>query len=375
MNSEELKEAILNESEINGLKMIRFLPASISLKMWDEALEYRKNIDPETADYWTNRKLTSLPDEIMPGARSIILGVNPYNNTNPTKKDGIGEYSNHYLYYNLGHNAVIKIAALLKDNGYNAVADPPLPLKNLAWIGGIGYYGKNGLIHNASYGTNITIHAVLTDAVLPYDYIDFPKHISDCGECENCIKNCPTNAIAGNGTVIISRCLRYYMLSPDIIPVDIREAMDKRILGCQSCQTCCPFNKINVSFTGSEMDNDKDIGEIFNIARILTEAKTGLKPRMKEMSQYFGSNYARARRVLSMAAIIAGNIKDPAYIELLKETVYHAHIPVRVHSAWALGKIGGEEAMSILEEALKKEKDPVVKTEIIDAIKRAKVEY
>jgi len=56
---------------------------------------------------------------------------------------------------------------------------------------------------------------------------------------------------------------------------------------------------------------------------------------------------------------------------LLIKTLRHPHPPIRAHSAWALGKIGGRDAMSALAEALKDETDQRVIQEIERAQKAA----
>jgi hypothetical protein len=85
------------------------------------------------------------------------------------------------------------------------------------------------------------------------------------------------------------------------------------------------------------------------------------------MGALIGKNYTRAQKVLSMAVIIAGNTKDSTYVPLLGETLNHPHPPIRGHSAWALGKIGGVESMEMLERALKSETHP----QVLEEIKRA----
>ena len=67
--------------------------------------------------------------------------------------------------------------------------------KAAATCSGLGWIGKNGLIINGRYGSKLSWASVLTDA--PLD-VDAPVTESQCGECELCVKHCPSGAISGN---------------------------------------------------------------------------------------------------------------------------------------------------------------------------------
>jgi len=90
-------------------------------------------------------------------------------------------------------------------NGYieQAYIDPELrqgisylPLKAIAWIGGLGFIGKSNLLVTEEYGSAFAMCAVLTDA--PVLTENLPIVESKCGPCEVCIINCPQNALLGN---------------------------------------------------------------------------------------------------------------------------------------------------------------------------------
>ena len=74
----------------------------------------------------------------------------------------------------------------------------------------------------------------------------------------------------------------------------------------------------------------------------------------------------RAKRVgLQRNACVAlGNLGDSQAIPALVKALLHDEILVRGHAAWALGKLGGQTAISTLEESLDPEKDPWVREEI-----------
>ena len=64
------------------------------------------------------------------------------------------------------------------------------------------------------------------------------------------------------------------------------------------------------------------------------------------------------------AAIAMGNSGDEKYLPSLEKSLNDDDPLIREYSAWALGKIGGKEAISMLENALLKETDDRVRKEI-----------
>ena len=84
-------------------------------------------------------------------------------------------------------------------------------------------------------------------------------------------------AITESGVVLISRCLRFHMLSSDIIPLELREKIDNRVVGCDDCQLVCPKNQVSII----QGDNDKTRENIFDIEKLLRDAGNGLKNTWK----------------------------------------------------------------------------------------------
>ena len=72
------------------------------------------------------------------------------------------------------------------------------------------------------------------------------------------------------------------------------------------------------------------------------------------------------------AAVAMGNRLERRYVGPLAEALREGEPVVRGHAAWALGRIGGEEALRVLEEALEQEPDDGVRGEIGAALGREK---
>ena len=77
----------------------------------------------------------------------------------------------------------------------NADFRTPLPFKTLATRAGLGWIGKSAALITKEYGNAIRIYGVLTDMPLE---TGTPVNSSLCGDCDECVKNCPGKAITGN---------------------------------------------------------------------------------------------------------------------------------------------------------------------------------
>lgn len=102
----------------------------------------------------------------------------------------------------------LKAAEILKENGFDALpktrlnvrADVKsrstvLPHKTVATRAGIGWIGKCALLVTEQFGSAVRITSVLTNAPLETSE---PINESSCGNCGNCVRNCPGKAISGD---------------------------------------------------------------------------------------------------------------------------------------------------------------------------------
>ena len=231
--------------------------------------------------------------------------------------------------------------------------------KPIAQRAGVGWYGKHGIIITERFGSWVVLGEIITELELDTDEC-FQR---DCGDCTICIDSCPTKAIVSPYVIDRTKCLQFISERPMKVPLDFREVWGDKLYGCTICQEVCPKNyKVKPKKYRPEYGY---IGSRIPLIPLLqiTEA---------EFKSYFAYNQIamRPREVIKRNAVLAlGNIGDTKSVVPLIITLQKDDSPmVRGHTAWALGKIGGEKAKFALEKALKTEEDKEVREEIINAL-------
>ncbi|HXW68521.1 MAG TPA: 4Fe-4S double cluster binding domain-containing protein [Dissulfurispiraceae bacterium] len=155
--------------------------------------------------------------------------------------------------------------AWLKEKGFRSLSVPPdsdrkngkcitrlfrlISHKTAATCSGLGWIGKNGLLINSDYGSKLSWATVLTDARFE---ADVPVTKSECGECELCVRHCPSGAVQGHlwsmndplqELVVYEKCRS---LKKD------RHIFDQKP-NCGLCITICPYSR-NDWKSGSEKE-------------------------------------------------------------------------------------------------------------------------
>lgn len=353
-----LREQVLEYAKELGFVMVRVTTAE-PLAQWQTIIDDRKAQEQGFIKSWGHRTITSDPTKIMADAASILVGLFPYLPYKEVVSEGYGVHSSYYNASHTGYQKIKQLASFFNCWGYQAIPNPILPAKAIAFRAGIGTFGKNGLLYTEEYGSFFSIDFLVTNAVLETD----PPlgKISDCGSCRLCVDTCPVAAIGENGAIRLDRCLRNYMFSSEIIPEALRGYMGNRILGCDICQNCCPKNQRIVQ---------QDDQTLLPLSVLLQGDGATFKKIVTDIGNQWGNNYARGQRLIAQAIIVAGNSRETSYIPYLSHTLRHAHPPIRAHSAWALGEIRAAECKSCLQVALLHEQHPDVLQEIQRALEK-----
>ncbi|HEY9059774.1 MAG TPA: 4Fe-4S double cluster binding domain-containing protein [Pseudobacteroides sp.] len=119
-------------------------------------------------------------------------------------------YFSHYRSVNFFIDQLtLKIMLFLQEKGYKAYTVPAsqsipdaavpysgvFPHKTGAVLSGLGWIGKNGLFIHSKYGPAARLGTVLTDLEVECSNDTI---LSQCGECNKCVKACPAYALTGN---------------------------------------------------------------------------------------------------------------------------------------------------------------------------------
>ncbi|MBQ8362211.1 MAG: tRNA epoxyqueuosine(34) reductase QueG [Bacteroidaceae bacterium] len=191
------------------------------------------------------------PTLLMEGAKSIIsLAMNYY----PQKRlDPSSQYEFSYYAYGRDYHEVMKerIYTLLyiirqwTDKEIHArVFCDTAPMFERYWAQqcGIGWIGKNTQLVIPNAGSYFFLGEILIDQ--PFTHYDTP--IKDrCGNCNACIRECPTHALEKPYKLNAARCLSYLTIEyrGETLTPEAGNAMGNCIYGCDRCQKVCPWNR------------------------------------------------------------------------------------------------------------------------------------
>jgi epoxyqueuosine reductase len=246
----------------------------------------------------------------------------------------------------------------------------PLLERELAERAGLGWFGKNTMLIHPRRGSWFFLGALLLD--LPLEP-DAPFAADHCGSCSRCLDACPTGALLGrdpSGAPVMDarRCISYLTIEQrGPIPRALRPAIGNRIYGCDICQEVCPFNGAKFAQPTAEPGfAARPQMERPALAELMAMDEAGWERFSR------GSAVRRAKRAgfLRNVAVALGNWGAPEAEPPLRAALDDHEPLVRGHVAWALGRIGSEDARAALTRRLEVELDGWVREEIEAALGR-----
>lgn len=247
--------------------------------------------------------------------------------------------------------ALAAIVSALEATGAVAEAlsdDSRLVDRAAAVRAGVGWWGRSTMVLVPGAGPWVLLGSVATDA--PLRATD--RMARTCGTCTACLPACPTGAILADGVLDVRRCLAHHLQSSGPIPEDLREAIGDRLYGCDDCLTSCP--------PGDRIRATAAIAPGPTVVEILGLDDASLLHR-------YGHFYLPARRprILRRNALVAaGNDRSPYLQPVVIGYLGHPDWLLRAHAAWAVGRFGTAVARAALGQALVRERDGRVRTEI-----------
>ena len=317
-------------------------------------------------------RLANHPKSLLPGARSVVslaisylTGDRSRNGNGPAGK--IARYAWGDDYHELLKGRLREFAdGLAARTGTPVktrifVDDGPMNDRAAAERAGVGFFGKNTNILTPTHGSWVFLGQVITDLELEPD----TPLAKNCGDCVRCIDACPTGAIVAPYVIDNRKCISFLTIElRGPIPIEMRPLVGDWVFGCDICQDVCPVNRDVAQSLEPAFQQRHDFSAP-DLIPLLDLDDVGFSERFRN------SAIKRAKRVgLQRNVCVAlGNIGDRRAVPPLVRAVAGAEPLVRMHAAWALGRIGGRQASEALKSARISERDPEVLDEIETALR------
>ncbi|MBB6673285.1 tRNA epoxyqueuosine(34) reductase QueG [Cohnella nanjingensis] len=243
--------------------------------------------------------------------------------------------------------------------GLSMVDTGALSDRAVAERAGIGWSGKNTMILTQEWGSWVYLGEMITNLPLPPDT---PVE-EGCGECTKCIDACPTGALVGPGQLNAQKCISFQTQNKGIVSDEMMLKIGNRLYGCDTCQIVCPVNRGKDARHHAELLPDPDV------------AKPLLQPLLalgnRQFKERFGTSSAawRGRKPIQRNALIGlGNFRDAAAVpDVARVLREDPRFELRATAAWALGRIGGDQAEAALRQAAETEQHE----QVVEAANRA----
>jgi epoxyqueuosine reductase len=313
------------------------------------------------------------PRHVLEGARSVVVLGMIYGRPDPSPpgptKGKVARYARGADYHEILWRRLETFLAWLQVEHPGvvgrAVCDTaPLLERDFARMAGLGWIGKNTCLIDRKAGSFTVLGSILVDIELDYDR---PHETNHCGTCTRCLVACPTDAFDGPYQLIASKCISYWTIEhKGPISDEPAEALGDWVFGCDICQEVCPWNRkapVGREPTLEARSEWLNPDLIEWLGRDPIEFRRSLK----------GTALARSKRsgLLRNAALILGTRGILEAVPVLIDRLRDEDAVIRGASAWALGRIGAEQAIGPLREAID-DPDPAVSLAVRHAIDRIK---
>ncbi|UED74081.1 tRNA epoxyqueuosine(34) reductase QueG [Brevibacillus sp. DP1.3A] len=365
---EQTKQSIIDYAKEIGIDKIGFASADPFTTLKERLIVHREKGYESGFEEHDLEKRTN-PELLLEGARSLISIALAYPSKlkNPPKSEP-GAYRGILCraawgtdYHHVLRDKLDKLTRFIMElepgTRIESMVDTgELSDRAVAERAGIGFVGKNCAIITPEFGSWVYLGELVTNLPLPSD-----QPIEEgCGDCNICVDACPTGALIQGGQLDAQRCVAYLTQVKDFIPDEFRGKIGNRLYGCDTCQTVCPKNRRIDNDHHAEFHPDPEIAKPLLIPL--------LQMSNKEFKEKFGQSSSswRGKKPIQRNAILAlAHFKDRTAVPHLERLLFEDPRPViRGTAAWALGKIGGEQAQEALITAKAKEASPEVVEEI-----------
>jgi len=183
------------------------------------------------------------PSKLLDGAKSVVVVALSYGLPFAPAGTGlvgrVAQFAQYQDYHGFIKRLLRELVAFILDRAGGShrfklcVDSAPLAEKALAVRAGLGFIGKNHLLIHPQLGPQILLGELLTTLELAPD----EPTGGSCGDCDLCLKACPTGALRSDGFLDARECiscLTQYDPSPKI---------GGWLFGCDECLLACPHQR------------------------------------------------------------------------------------------------------------------------------------
>jgi len=188
--------------------------------------------------------LRSDPRNLAPQARSMIVVGARY----PFEQTGcaISNFARGADYHPVLKEKLAQLAGSIagkcgaENIGPICVDSDPLPEREWAVRAGIGWIGRQGSVVSPEMGCCFFLGELLLNIKVEHS----PEITNQCGDCDLCLKACPTGVIMPENQLDARRCVSYLTIEHrgEINP-EISAAFGNTVFGCDRCTSVCPWNR------------------------------------------------------------------------------------------------------------------------------------
>ena len=283
------------------------------------------------------------PQQVLPGARSIVTLAASYHNANcqspiANRISGlIARYARYRDYHDVLGERLKQLAGFVNQLGGEGtrslwyVDTGPLLERDLAQRAGLGFIGKHTNLISRQLGNWIFLSEIITTLALEPDAPEKNR----CGSCTRCITACPTAAITAPFQLDVRRCISYLTIElKGSIPVELRPAIGNRIFGCDDCLQACPWNRFAREGQMMKAQARPDLAQP-DLVELLSLDEAGFKRR------FAGTPMLRAKRrgLLRNVCVALGNIGDERALPALQKAATDPEPLIAEHAAWAIQQL------------------------------------
>jgi epoxyqueuosine reductase len=205
------------------------------------------------------------PKLVFPKLQSAIVVARPYS-VQPVGNEKI-RYARYLNGVDYHESMKQDLESVFAESGmeYKVCVDTSAVLERTwAVLAGLGWIGKNTLLINPQLGSYLFLGVVFTDQKF-HQPLQLLKDY--CGNCEKCMKGCPTGAIVSAHDLDARKCISYLTLEKR---GEWQESVNTSgfLAGCDLCQEVCPYNTKAVRYSENtgvqpylELDFDKLLSE------------------------------------------------------------------------------------------------------------------